>query len=260
MSSAERSCVISFDEMKVLRKACYDKQTDTVYGPCNQVLVIMVRGLVSKWKQPIYFDFDVRLSKSLFDTIVESLEKVGLLVVAAVSDLAGSNRKLWKELGINTENTRYPNPYGPNRNIHFFVDIPHLIKLLRNHFLDAGYIMPSGKIVTKNPLFQLIEKDCNEIRMCVKLRESHINVRGTDRQRVKYATELFSESVSKSVRYVFPSEETLSNFILAVDKFFDAFNSRIPHDFGKPCFGQLIREQKHILLQMLMPRHEKSRE
>ena len=53
MSDFEKVTVIQFDEVKVNTLYEYDKSVDEVVGPHSQLQVVMVRGLFSKWKQPV---------------------------------------------------------------------------------------------------------------------------------------------------------------------------------------------------------------
>lgn len=65
MSDRERICVLSFDEMNIDSRICYDQEEDRIVGPHSNVLVVMVRGLFASWKQPIYFDFDIQMTALL---------------------------------------------------------------------------------------------------------------------------------------------------------------------------------------------------
>ncbi|KAJ8879883.1 hypothetical protein PR048_020503 [Dryococelus australis] len=62
----ERLTILSFDEMNMDSRLCYDQSEDKILGPNRNVQVIMARGLASKWKQPIFHDFDKNLQKSCF--------------------------------------------------------------------------------------------------------------------------------------------------------------------------------------------------
>ena len=48
----KKICVLSFDEMHI------DSKLDKILGPFKKVQVVLIRGLFSPWKQPVYFDFD----------------------------------------------------------------------------------------------------------------------------------------------------------------------------------------------------------
>jgi len=52
----EKLTVLMFDEMKVFSTLEYDSRNDQVLGPYNQMQVIMARGIVAPWKQPVKND------------------------------------------------------------------------------------------------------------------------------------------------------------------------------------------------------------
>jgi len=94
-------------------------------------------GLISNWKQPIFYDFDQRMTKPLLLEIITSLHDTGFEVKAAVSDIAPCNEGLWSSLGITSDIASFEHPIT-NSPIHVFADPPHLLKLARNHYLDRG--------------------------------------------------------------------------------------------------------------------------
>jgi hypothetical protein len=110
LSELERLTVISFDEMKISSEMCFDRKSEQVLGPCDQAQVVMVRSLFGKWKQPIFYEFDLPITKRVLFSIILALEHNGYQVIAQVSDLGPSNRGLWKELGIHMHNTSYKTP------------------------------------------------------------------------------------------------------------------------------------------------------
>lgn len=75
------------------------------------------------------------MDKDILLKIIEELYKVGYDVVATVSNMGPTNLGLLHTLNINMENTSFKHPIF-NNNVRVFADIPHLIKLSRNHFLD----------------------------------------------------------------------------------------------------------------------------
>ena len=97
MSVDEKLVVLSCDEMCISRDVEYDRKSDLIYGPHKYVYVFMARGLISKWKQPVYYNFYIVLTKELLCDIIHSLEEAGYIVVAFVSDKGSSNMKLWKK-------------------------------------------------------------------------------------------------------------------------------------------------------------------
>lgn len=59
-----------FDKVKVSSVMEYDVLHVEVIGSHNQMQVIMPRGLASKWKQPIYVDFDKKITKDILLNII----------------------------------------------------------------------------------------------------------------------------------------------------------------------------------------------
>lgn len=52
----KRDVIPSYNEMKVKLDICYDSFED-VLRPHKNVQVLVVRSLVDKWKQPIFYDW-----------------------------------------------------------------------------------------------------------------------------------------------------------------------------------------------------------
>lgn len=70
----------------------------------------MARGLLSQWKQLVYIDFDNKVTRKILLNIITSLHKISFNVVAGVSDCEASNIGLWKELGVDMNNTCFEHP------------------------------------------------------------------------------------------------------------------------------------------------------
>ena len=65
----------------------YDRKNYLILQPKR-----MVWGLCGNWKQHIFYDFDVKMQKTLLLNIISDLYKFGFTVVAAVSDLGIENQ------------------------------------------------------------------------------------------------------------------------------------------------------------------------
>lgn len=75
------------------------------------------------------------MTKELLFNIIEELHKIDFNVIAMVSDMGPSNMGLCRTLNISIENTTFEHPSTSNK-IHVFADVPHLLKLARNHLID----------------------------------------------------------------------------------------------------------------------------
>lgn len=99
--------------MSVDCRVVNDVALNQILGPHTKIKVTLMRGLVAKWKQPVYFDFDVILNLSKY-LITEGIESSGVKVCPIVSDLGGCGA-LWKELNTSATNASLENPANSNR-------------------------------------------------------------------------------------------------------------------------------------------------
>lgn len=91
--------------------------------------------MVNNWKQPIYYGYDQKMTKELLLQIIEQLHNVRFNVISIVSDMGSTNMRLWNSLNISVDNTSFEHPFTKNQ-VYVFADVPHLLKLARNHLLD----------------------------------------------------------------------------------------------------------------------------
>lgn len=67
----------------------YDKTLDQIFGSNEQMQCVIVRGLFKKFKQPIYINFDEKMTPDLLNHLIVKLHEVELNVVAFVGDNEG---------------------------------------------------------------------------------------------------------------------------------------------------------------------------
>ncbi|KAI8122775.1 Transposable element P transposase [Lucilia cuprina] len=178
---------LSFDEMKTKK--------NFLLAPANNIQVALLRGLIANWKQPIYYDYGCQMSKSILIDILKTMKQCGFTIVAIVCDLGGGNRKLFNELGVDFNKPWF---LYDDTKIFVFNDVPHLIKLLRNHFIDSGFII-NNKEVKKDVILNLLSLQFNDLKITHKISAHNLNVVGVERQKVKLATKLFSHTVAQSI-------------------------------------------------------------
>ena len=77
--------------------------------------VLMVRGLCSKWKQPLYYEFDAAMTPEKLADIIAKIESLGLQVIAAVSDMGPGNEAMWRKAGIGDSKSWITHPADPAR-------------------------------------------------------------------------------------------------------------------------------------------------
>ena len=143
------------------------------------------------------------MSREILKTVVAAAENCGLEICACVCDMGGKNRRLWKELGVSEENIAIPHPDRSESKIFFFADIPHVLKLYRNHILDSG-IQCFGYVLDKQLIEKLLLRDTSELKICHRLSLKHMDVRKSERQNVRLAAQLLSATTAAAIEYFFP--------------------------------------------------------
>jgi len=163
--------------------------------------------------------------------------------------MAGGNRGLLSSLGVNDSHPFFNNPLDETRAVWCLSEVPHALKLLRNHFLDHGFILPSGTAISKDTVRDLMNVDGPELKIAHKLTPLHVNVSGMERQKVRLAAQLFSGTTAAAIRSKWPDKQEMANFFQLVNDAFDVLNSRIktgklPH---QSAYGLALDAQDHVL-------------
>ena len=110
----DRDCNVAlvFDEMTIKQGLVYNAGTDTIEGfedfgdigqtryIANHAIAFMVRGLASKWKQPIGYllssgPIKSTVLQSLIRSCLSKLDETGLKVAALVCDQGSNNRSFF---------------------------------------------------------------------------------------------------------------------------------------------------------------------
>ena len=246
----ERQAILSFDELDLKKSFEYDRLNKQVYGNHKKMQTVMIRGLLGKWKQVIFFDFDQRMTKDLLCKIVVKCEDVGLKIRGVSFDLG--NPTFLSEFGIlKNLDCSFINPADSSRLIYFFPDVPHLLKRLRDHILDKGVHIRSengmSSELRKSDFQNMIDSDGDEFKVCLKLTNEVINVTGQARQRVLPAAQLLSFTVGKAMLYHFgPSYMPQSETIICINNWFDAMNSRLPYSKNDESCGFGLNEKTQL--------------
>lgn len=66
LTTSEKLIVLTFDEVYISNKIDIDRREQKIYGPHKTCQVVMIRGLFSKWKQSIYYDFSKPMTRDSF--------------------------------------------------------------------------------------------------------------------------------------------------------------------------------------------------
>ncbi|XP_041451514.1 uncharacterized protein LOC111065350 isoform X1 [Drosophila obscura] len=248
----DKLCVLCFDEMKI-RVAC------SATKPRNYVQVAMAQGLCKSWKQPIYYDFDKPMTMDTLHMLIKRLYTAQYHVVAMVSDMGSANSKLWTQLGISTEKTWFEHPANAEMKIYVFADVPQLVKQIRNHFLDTGLVV-NGNIISAGTVKQAMNlASASDLSVSWKITDEHLNVNFTERQKIKFATQLLSSNTASAIRrcqqlglQVDNASET-ADFITLANDWFDMFNVKLSTANSiatKQPFGKSLNEQRKLIGEM----------
>ena len=119
----------------------------------------------------VYYNFDTKVTKGLLFEVIMKIESVGFPVVAMVCDMGPTNITLWNSLNIGIKNYSFKNPSASDREIHVFADAPHLIKLVRNNFLDSGFELQNGHFVQSGCVKEIIQRSKGDLKPTYRLTE-----------------------------------------------------------------------------------------
>lgn len=141
------------------------------------------------------------MTKDILFNIIAEVHNAGFEVVALVSDMGPTNVGLWKNLVIKPSTSWLENPIT-NKRVHVFADVPHLLKLARNHFIDKGFDLPENIYVGRFVLEEYLKiSKCSDFELAFQFSDKHINVSGTLRQNVKLAPQVFSNRLAEALCY-----------------------------------------------------------
>ncbi len=258
MPANDRIVGIMFDEVHLKKTIDYDKATDSIVGPNSSSNVVLVRGIGGKsWKIPVWFKYGFGLTKQEYLNIIGKLTDIGFHVISSTCDMGPKNRGLAKELGVTKERPFVEHPDHPGKPVFWHYDVPHLLKLLRLHFLNSGFKLRSGTVINKAMLLQVHSAiQDNDITAGHHLTEADIHVRRQDLQSVKKAVKVMSWRTASVIRLLAPSiapdpEDynamiVLSNFIAHVDRWFDVSNSQSKFDRKEMRCGLRVHHDKQV--------------
>lgn len=238
LAEINKYCIICIDEMSLKKHLFYNITRDKVIGfedigqshsvelPAQNAAVVMVRGICQSWKQPLSYFFSHSTLKAsdllpIIKKTVRKLKTIDLKVVGLTSDMGSNFYKLSQLLNISTTQSYFTVDADK---IFYIFDTPHLEKATRNNWLNNYYI--DGE---KTGSWEYIEEFYNidkkaQYRTAPKLTDIHINPNNFQRMKVKYATQIFSKSVSAGMTTLI-SLGSLSTAATFTAEFIERFNT-----------------------------------
>lgn len=253
---------LSFDEMSIRKAMTLDG--GECIGAINiganldgynirmatQALVFMVTALNDSWKIPVgYFLIEsvtAEQKSQLVTDCIKLLYSCNVNVISITCDGCPSNFAMAKILGCKIEHDVEVNPVfnieieGVNKEVCFFPDPPHMVKLIRN-LLGNKHVLKTrdDKIIKWSFITSLHDLQEQEgLHLANKLRKAHINF-VKQIMKVKLAVQTFSNSVADSIEFCeenhfeqFQGSSPTVDFIRKVNNLFDILNSRNINAYG----------------------------
>ena len=205
----------------------------------------MVVSLNESWKVPCgYFFIDGLGGKeraNLVKVCIQRLHGVGVKVVSLTCEGPSCHISMLSALGANLDPSNmvpyFLHPQDKNQKIYVFLDVCHMLKLVRNTLGEGGilYDQDGGKIQWQF-LVELEKFQHQEgLRLGNKLKMAHIKWK-QQKMKVNLAAQAFSSSVADAIEYCtqdlkmhqFEGSEATVKFIRIFDHLFDILNSRNP--------------------------------
>ncbi|CAK1601872.1 unnamed protein product, partial [Parnassius mnemosyne] len=270
----KKYCSILFDEVALEVAVSYDKHKDLISGFvelnkktsdfADHALVFMLRGVVHKWQQPLAFYFckgatsGVEL-KDIIKDMITAVGNTGLRPVALVCDQGTAFQSALKSL---QEDTRREQIISGERiddvivinghTLSVIHDPPHLIKGLRNNFLNKD-IKYNEKISKWSDIVEVYKTDCNlaQMRLLHKLNDEHVIPEKIKKMKVKNCTRVFSKTVAAALSYTAQFSHyadgkqvssTLKNTAEIISFFDDLFDSVNGTSYNKISKGKALRQ------------------
>ena len=136
---------------------------------------------------------------------IKMLHEVGAHVDAVIFDGASKNVGMAEKLGCNIKNLdgSFPHPCHHDRRARVIFDICHMIKLARNTFSDLKILCTTfnEKISWQNILLLYQTQQKGILHLGNKLKSQHVKWQHR-KMKVKFATQLFSHSVSAELTFL----------------------------------------------------------
>ncbi|XP_034246904.1 uncharacterized protein LOC117648507 [Thrips palmi] len=272
LSRKDRCCSVAFDEValeagvyfcRVTKKLCgledYGSHGKTT-GLADKALVFMAQGLHKKWKLPVAYylvkgQTPTNVLARLVKDVVAALMKIGLKVLATVSDMGSNNRAAVNKLRSNCEEGEYEPAYKVDGQLIVHVwDVPHIAKNVRNNFMRSNVIFSSMHEAAKyDHLIAYKKYDENDLCRTSGLTNEVLFPKGRGKMKVTTAVKLMSSTTASGMASVILASEGRKLvecvptilFLRDVDFFVDITNGPGANDKKKPQRCNVSKESLH---------------
>lgn len=207
----------------------------------TNALVFILNCINGHWKIPVgYFLIAGVTGEQKKGLVIQCLEKchdVGIKVVSLTCDGPPVNVTMAKRLGCEIDHknlkTNFKHP-STNEDVVLFMDPSHMVKLIRNTLGEKGSFVNFKDEIISWEYFKELHKlqESESFHLANKIRAQHIAF-WKQKMKVRLATQVFSESVAKSLEFCgqmnlpqFAGVDATVNFTLLINNLFDVLNSR----------------------------------
>lgn len=251
-SDRDKHAILIFDELAIKKSFVYNIVTDGIDGfehigtkknpiAASEAGFFMLRGIFNNWRIPFCYYLSKNSIKG--DNLKELILKYisyckmtfNLKIVALVSDQGTPNQKAFKLLGVTRETPFFFD--SENVKVYALYDYPHLFKSVRNTLLKTNFIFPdkilNEKVEASFGIIRAIYEDekTKITKKIPKLTQQHIYPNNFDKMRVKFATQILSNTTAAAIRAVCNdindnlfTDNDIVKFALPTSYFCDMFN------------------------------------
>lgn len=231
---SQKCCILLFSQMSLQPNLSFNKFEDCIEGVVDngtdrnsevadhaQVWMLKSISVSDMWKQPVAFTYSkgtesTATTVAMFKSIVKKCQKIGLRVVACVTDLSTTNTEAIRQLIQETKKTDTLLKHeeqeceviniGNDAIIPLF-DPPHLLKCIRNHMLtnNVSFIEDDIERVAKwsdiVDTYLLVNRQL-ECRALYKLTDNHVLPHKIHKLSVSKAAQVFSQKTAAYVAWL----------------------------------------------------------
>ncbi|KAE8738331.1 hypothetical protein FOCC_FOCC016192 [Frankliniella occidentalis] len=230
-------------EVKVFEEYLENPEKEIQPRIASKVLVYMIKGVTNGVKE-VVATYSVASPSvcQMYDwtwKVIRALESSGVWVIAMVCDGFSTNRafiRMHTPVTPNENNIVFDtvNKAARHRNLYFIADVPHLLKTVRNCFLNSRWdklksrrrMVKNNKKISWDFIVKLYNsKKHKSLRKAFKLNPMNVFPDSYSRMKVKYAAEVLSRTVAQALedeKWVDASETI--KFIRLVNDWFDCLN------------------------------------
>lgn len=245
----ERKCTVCFDQLSIKECLEFSKRFNFIEGfedfgkfgrtsnVANNALVFMARGIHSVWQIPVAYylahsAIQPCMLKDLLVHVLQTLFEIGLQPKLIVCDQDCSNN--WSALKLLNVTENKPFFFINNKKVYAIFDVPRLVKSVRNDLIGCSF-QKGEKTFCYSDIEETYKIHNRNYKNSVsfKITDAHINPKPFQKNSVKLALQVFSNTMASTIRTYCSTNELISDtaentadFIDFINTLFDCLNSR----------------------------------